>query len=53
VGAQFRVEYAERIGGPDNWQPLITVTLSSSSHLVIDPQSPGKAQRYYRAVLMP
>jgi len=51
VGQRFRVDYAEVVSsGPTNWQVLNTFTLPSSPFLVIDPNSPGHAQRFYRAV---
>ena len=36
-----------------NWQVLTNITLPSSPYLVIDPNSPGRTQRYYRAVPLP
>jgi hypothetical protein len=51
VGQQFRVDYAEVVGpGTTNWQVLDTITLPFSPYLVIDPNSPAHAQRFYRAV---
>ena len=54
VGASYRVDYADVIGGVTNeWQALTTVTLPYSPYLVIDPASPGRNQRFYRAVPVP
>ena len=51
VGQQFRVEYADVVApGTTNWQVLTNLTLPSSPYLVIDPGSPGKPRRFYRAV---
>jgi hypothetical protein len=53
VGQQFRVDYADALTpGTTNWQVLETITLPFSPYLVIDPNSPGHAQRFYRAVPM-
>ena len=50
VGQQFRVEYADVVApGTTNWQVLTNLTLPSSPYLVIDPASPGKLRRFYRA----
>jgi len=54
VGQQFRVDYADVVNvGTTNWLVLTNVTLPSSPYLVIDPTSPGRTQRYYRAVPLP
>ena len=53
VGQQFRVDYADVLGSVTNWLTLTNVTLPSSPYLVIDPNSPGRTQRYYRAVPLP
>ncbi|HTI68451.1 MAG TPA: ice-binding family protein [Candidatus Limnocylindria bacterium] len=51
VGQKFRVDYAEVvIAGPTNWLVLTNITLPVSPYLVIDPQSPAQAKRFYRAV---
>ena len=51
VGQQFRVDYADVLtSGTTNWQVLETITLPFSPYLVIDPNSPGHTQRFYRAV---
>lgn len=51
VGQRFRVDYADAVnGGITNWQVLINLTLPTSPHLVIDPNSPGQPKRFYRAV---
>ncbi len=54
VGQQFRVDYADVVTiGTTNWLVLTNITLPSSPYLVIDPNSAGRAQRYYRAVPLP
>ncbi len=54
VGQQYRVDYADVVTvGTTNWLTLTNVTLPYSPFLVIDPASPGKLQRYYRAVPLP
>jgi large repetitive protein len=54
VGANYRVEYADVIGGVTNaWQTLTTLTLPYSPYLVIDPTSPLRNQRFYRAWPVP
>jgi|GEM_PF-5113582 len=53
VGQQFRVDYADVLGGTTNWFILTNVTLPYSPYLVIDPASPGKTNRFYRAVPLP
>ncbi len=53
VGQQFRVDYAEVLNSVTNWLPLTNVTLPYSPHLVIDLASPGKTNRFYRAVPLP
>ncbi len=54
VGQQFRVDYADVVlPGTTNWQMLTNLVLPSSPYLLIDPNSPGKAQRFYRAVALP
>ena len=52
VGAQFRIEFADALGGVNPWQTLTTVSLPNSPYLFIGAQSAGKAQRFYRAVLL-
>ncbi len=54
IGQQFRIDYANVVNlVATNWQTLTNVTLPSSSLLVIDPSSPGSANRFYRAVPLP
>lgn len=54
VGREFRVDYADVVNvGTTNWLTLTNVTLPFSPYLVIDPTSPGRTQRYYRAVPLP
>ena len=53
VGQQFRVDYADVLGGVTNWLTLSNLTLPYSPFLVIDPASPGRTNRFYRAVPLP
>lgn len=53
VGQQFRVDYADVLGGVTNWLTLSNITLPYSPFLVIDPASPGRTNRFYRAVPLP
>ncbi len=54
IGQQLRVDYADVVTvGTTNWLVLTNITLPSSPYLVIDPNSPGRTQRYYRAVPLP
>ncbi len=54
IGQQYRVDYADVVTvGTTNWLVLTNVTLPSSPFLVIDPNSAGRTQRYYRAVPLP
>ena len=54
IGQQYRVDYADVVTvGTTNWLVLTNITLPSSPYLVIDPNSPGRTQRYYRAVPLP
>jgi hypothetical protein len=53
IGQQFRVDYADVLGGVTNWFTLANVTLPYSPYVVIDPDSRGRTNRYYRAVPLP
>ncbi len=53
IGQQFRVDYADVLGGVTNWLKLSDITLPYSPYLVIDPGSPGRTNRFYRAVPLP
>jgi len=54
IGQQYRVDYADVVTvGTTNWLVLTNITLPSSPYLVIDPNSAGRTQRYYRAVPVP
>ncbi len=51
VGQEFRVDYADVVNiGITNWLVLTNLTLQVSPFVVIDPTSPGKTKRFYRAV---
>lgn len=54
VGHQFRVDYADVVNtGNTNWLVLTNLTLPYSPFLVIDPNSPNRTNRFYRAVPVP
>ncbi|NBR87178.1 MAG: hypothetical protein EBS84_01985 [Proteobacteria bacterium] len=54
VGQKYRVDYTDVVNvGTTNWLVLTNVTLPYSPFLVVDPDSAGKAHRYYRAVPLP
>ncbi|MHB8522768.1 MAG: ice-binding family protein [Limisphaerales bacterium] len=54
VGQRFRVDYVDLVNiGITNWLVLTNITLPSSPYLVIDPDSPGHTQRFYRAAPLP
>jgi hypothetical protein len=54
IGQQYRVDYADVVTvGTTNWLTLTNVTLPYSPFLVVDPNSAGRTQRYYRAVPVP
>ncbi|MCX6925291.1 MAG: immunoglobulin domain-containing protein [Verrucomicrobia bacterium] len=52
VGLKYRVDYTLSLTPPVDWQPLATVTLSTSPYVYVDTQNGGQ-QRFYRAVLLP
>lgn len=52
VGQKFRVEYADVLSlGTTNWQLLTNVVLATSPYVVIDKDSAGRTNRFYRALL--
>ncbi|MCI0534973.1 MAG: cohesin domain-containing protein, partial [Verrucomicrobiales bacterium] len=51
AGTRFRIEFSDAVGEGGPWQTLMTVTLENSSGLVVDPDSPKHAHRYYRAII--
>ena len=53
VGQNYRLEYAPTLGGQTNWQTLTNVTLTNTSYLFIDLDSPRSPRRFYRALLSP
>jgi uncharacterized delta-60 repeat protein len=54
IGQPYRVDFADVVSvGTTNWLTLTNVTLPYSPFLVIDPNSAGRTQRYYRAVPLP
>ena len=50
VGTNYRIESVPALGSGTNWTTLTNIVLESSSYLFIDEQSPGQAQRFYRAI---
>jgi len=52
-GDRYRIEAADIIPGVTNWVPVTTFTHPGGIFLYTDPNSPGRPQRYYRAVLEP
>lgn len=53
VGQQYQIQYATSLQEPVTWTNLEVITLTTSPLLYIDQSSPGKAQRFYRAVPTP
>lgn len=53
IGSTYRVEYAAALATGGLWTPLTNIVLLSNPTLVIDPQQPGRATRFYRAVRLP
>jgi hypothetical protein len=52
-GRSYRIDYAENLFGlTNNWQPLMTRTLTNSPSMWTDTTATN-AQRFYRAVLLP
>ena len=52
VGASYSIEYRLALGDL-TWTPLTTLTLTNSSQIYIDLDSPDHPQRIYRAVRQP
>jgi hypothetical protein len=50
-GGQYRVEWAEVLGGVTNWQTLTNITLPSSPWFIVDTSGTNKPQRFYRALI--
>lgn len=53
AGDRYRIEAADILPGVTNWMAVTTFTHPGGTFLYTDPNSPGRAQRYYRAVLEP
>jgi uncharacterized delta-60 repeat protein len=53
AGDRYRIEAADIVPGVTNWVAVTTFTHPGGTFLYTDPNSPGRAQRYYRAVLEP
>jgi Immunoglobulin domain len=52
-GETYRIEFTPNAATPAAWQMLSTVTLTNSSFLFFDINSPQFPTRFYRAVLLP
>ncbi len=52
VGNQYQIDFTTSLNEPVTWQLLRTVTLSTSSQIVVDENSPGQPRRFYRTVLV-
>ena len=52
-GNRYRIEYADVLGGVTNWVAVTNLVHPGGTLLFVDPNSPGRAQRFYRAVLEP
>ncbi len=53
AGDRYRIEAADIVPGVTNWVTVTTFTHPGGTFLYTDPNSPGRPQRYYRAVLLP
>ena len=53
AGDSYRIEAADIVPGVTNWVPVTTFTHPGGTFLYTDSNSPGRPQRYYRAVLLP
>jgi hypothetical protein len=53
VGRSYRIEYADNLVQPDNWQSLEEIVLLVSPYLWFDRQPVHGKARFYRAVLLP
>lgn len=51
VGGLYRIEFKESLTEP--WQTLTTLKISLSPFLFVDPNSKGRAQRFYRIIPIP
>jgi hypothetical protein len=52
-GETYRIDYNPGLWALSNWQTLSTLTLTNSTQLYFDVQSPHFPYRFYRAVLLP
>jgi hypothetical protein len=53
VGSSYRIEAGDVLGTSTNWTALATVTLTNSTYLFFDTNSPSYFKRFYRAVVVP
>lgn len=52
AGGTYRIDYATNASS-SSWTPLVSLTLTNTSQLYIDLETPLNAQRVYRAVRVP
>jgi hypothetical protein len=52
VGSTYQIDYCNALD-TNNWTTLTQLVLPGSPYLFIDPDSPNRVQRFYRAVLLP
>jgi len=53
MGKYYRVDYADRLDGTNQWQPLTTARLLTNGVPVPDPNAAVQSRRFYRAVQLP
>jgi len=53
VDSKYALEYATSLPASDNWQGLVTNTLTTNTMTFTDTNSVGDTKRFYRARLMP
>jgi len=53
LGDKYRIDAADILPGVTNWVTVTNLTHPGGVFLYTDPNSPGRPQRYYRAVLLP
>ena len=53
VGASYRIEYQDTLGGSTNWLKLADIVVPYAPYVFIDQTSPGVSSRFYRAALNP
>ncbi len=53
IGNRFALEYVPAFTAFNNWQPLLTNTVTTSPLFHTDTSSVGSSKRFYRARLVP